>query len=614
MQTRTNWTPGLLVCAAGVAMSSGLAAAQNALGDGRVLDANPGSGGRFNQAAPSFARELQFRNAIVTGNAPGGLSFRGDLGYRAPGEFTGQLGSDSLFAFRRDSLYSGLADMGIRGTDALQYQFSLTTGAAPPQNLMGSLTYSRDQMGGGVGGMGASQTLANDPSYVDPRGLGLYRPSMQETDLSDALTGSMRSSSAFTTTTMLSPVLLFTFEEGIERRPFGLTASTLTGVSAVPMFDPTRPPVPGQGTGISATGTGQTTGVGQARDPRQPMARTAYEEVVDRLRQRAEAQAARSSTLVDLEMKAITDRLEALRSGLMGQDMNQAPAGQNTAGQTTPGQTTPGQTGAGQPGAGQPVPGQVGTGQSQDAQPGRPRLPDQPTVQPSVPGEAPAPGATGAPFGGPAGAQMAAERDPDRFQIDPKTLELMRALEAPLPSFIDPNADTRDLYNEHMRAGERLILAERYFDAEERFARALSVRGGDPTAQVGRAHAQLGAGLLISASLNLRTLFILHPEMIGARYVGRLLPSPDRIDILIENLRERSGVKPVPGRAEEEGGTRVAAGFLLSYLGFQVGREDVIREGLEVLRTTGSPEDVRLGAVLRQIWLDTPAGDGENDG
>lgn len=599
MQTRTNWTPGLLVCAAGVAMSSGLAAAQNALGDGRVLDANLGQGGRFNQAAPSFARELQFRNAIVTGNAPGGLSFRGDLGYRAPGEFTGQLGSDSLFAFRRDSLYSGLADMGIRGTDALQYQFSLTTGAAPPQNLMGSLTYSRDQMGGGVGGMGASQTLANDPSYVDPRGLGLYRPSMQETDLSDALTGSMRSSSAFTTTTMLSPVLLFTFEEGIERRPFGLTASTLTGVSAVPMFDPTRPPVPGQGTGISAGGTGQTAGVGQARDPRQPMARTAYEEVVDRLRQRAEAQAARSNTLVDPEMKAITDRLEALRAGLMGQDVNQPATGQAAPGQTTPGQTAPGQPGA---------------GQTPDAPAGTPRLPDQPAVQPALPGDPQAPGATGTPFGGPAGVQIAAENDPDRFRIDPKTLEMMRALEAPLPSFIDPNADTRDLYNEHMRAGERLILAERYFDAEERFARALSVRGGDPTAQVGRAHAQIGAGLLISASLNLRTLFILHPEMIAARYVGRLLPSPDRIDILIENLRERSGVKPVPGRAEEEGGTRVAAGFLLSYLGFQVGREEVIREGLEVLRTIGSPEDVRLGAVLRQIWLDTPEGDGENDG
>lgn len=599
MQTRTNWTPGLLVCAAGVAMSSGLAAAQNALGDGRVLDANLGQGGRFNQAAPSFARELQFRNAIVTGNAPGGLSFRGDLGYRAPGEFTGQLGSDSLFAFRRDSLYSGLADMGIRGTDALQYQFSLTTGAAPPQNLMGSLTYSRDQMGGGVGGMGASQTLANDPSYVDPRGLGLYRPSMQETDLSDALTGSMRSSSAFTTTTMLSPVLLFTFEEGIERRPFGLTASTLTGVSAVPMFDPTRPPVPGQGTGISAVGAGQTAGMGQARDPRQPMARTAYEEVVDRLRQRAEAQAARSNTLVDPEMKAITDRLEALRAGLMGQDVNQPATGQATPGQTTPGQTAPGQPGA---------------GQTPDAPAGTPRLPDQPAVQPALPGDPQAPGATGTPFGGPAGVQIAAENDPDRFRIDPKTLEMMRALEAPLPSFIDPNADTRDLYNEHMRAGERLILAERYFDAEERFARALSVRGGDPTAQVGRAHAQIGAGLLISASLNLRTLFILHPEMIAARYVGRLLPSPDRIELLIENLRERSGVKPVPGRAEEEGGTRVAAGFLLSYLGFQVGREEVIREGLEVLRTIGSPEDVRLGAVLRQIWLDTPEGDGENDG
>ena len=106
--------------------------AQNALGDGNALDANPGQYGSSNYARPSLVDELRFRNSIATGNAPGGLSFRGDLGYRSAGEFTGELGSDSLFAFRRDSLYSGLAGMGIRGTDALQYQFALTTGSAPP--------------------------------------------------------------------------------------------------------------------------------------------------------------------------------------------------------------------------------------------------------------------------------------------------------------------------------------------------------------------------------------------------------------------------------------------------------------------------------------------------
>ena len=106
-----------------------LASAQNALGDGRALDNNLSTRGRYNNARPSLRDELAFRNSVVTGNAPNGLSFRGDVGYRAPGEFTGQLGSNDLFSFRRDSLQSGIAGMGIRGTEALQYQLALTNKA-----------------------------------------------------------------------------------------------------------------------------------------------------------------------------------------------------------------------------------------------------------------------------------------------------------------------------------------------------------------------------------------------------------------------------------------------------------------------------------------------------
>src|SRR5690606_6193755 len=51
-----------------------------------------------------------------------------------------------LFSYRRDSFYSGLAGMGIRGTEALQYQFALTTGSEPPPNLRGSLLASRSGM------------------------------------------------------------------------------------------------------------------------------------------------------------------------------------------------------------------------------------------------------------------------------------------------------------------------------------------------------------------------------------------------------------------------------------------------------------------------------------
>jgi hypothetical protein len=137
--TRRITVRATIVGVLALAGSAGTAGAQNALGDGRLLDNNLSAQGTANTPVRDLDAEIRFRNAIVTGNAPGGLSFRGDVGYTAPGEFRGELGSDSTFAFRRDSLVSGLAGAGIRGIDALQYQMALTTGSMPPQSLVGGL-------------------------------------------------------------------------------------------------------------------------------------------------------------------------------------------------------------------------------------------------------------------------------------------------------------------------------------------------------------------------------------------------------------------------------------------------------------------------------------------
>ena len=70
-------TAAILILAAGAPPAE----AQNALGDGRVLDANPrvGSGG-LNPAGRDFAAEVRFRNAIVTGNAPGATAISIEVG------------------------------------------------------------------------------------------------------------------------------------------------------------------------------------------------------------------------------------------------------------------------------------------------------------------------------------------------------------------------------------------------------------------------------------------------------------------------------------------------------------------------------------------------------
>jgi len=120
----------------GLLLAAGLvpaASAQNAVGNGRALEnrlqvVHPGAPAGITN---SFSRELIFREAIVTGNAPGGFSFRGET-LPSAFEFRGELGEDALFAYRRDSLYSGLSNRGIRGTEALQYQFALSVGGQIP--------------------------------------------------------------------------------------------------------------------------------------------------------------------------------------------------------------------------------------------------------------------------------------------------------------------------------------------------------------------------------------------------------------------------------------------------------------------------------------------------
>ncbi len=112
-----------------LALTAADARAQRALGDGSALDNNlrQGSNGR-NAPARNFDRELRLRNAIVTGHAAGGMSFRGDVGYGSVDDFRGELAEDDLFAFDRDSYFSAVAGQGVRGADALQMQMQLTVG------------------------------------------------------------------------------------------------------------------------------------------------------------------------------------------------------------------------------------------------------------------------------------------------------------------------------------------------------------------------------------------------------------------------------------------------------------------------------------------------------
>lgn len=507
---------GAIVAAAALfACAPGTASAQHALGDGRGLESRLEITAERDRAAPQrrWQQEMSFRNAIVTGNAPGGMSFRGDVGYRAPGDFRADLGSTDLFSFRRDSLFSGLSGYGLRGTDALQYQFAMTTGSRAPSGLVGFGALSRDgagmtgadvrspaPIGQPVGATGFRRIDPTDTPLEDPLQRGDLMTPAGISVRDAALLGTLRSTSAFTSIRGFSPTVVGMVEPDEDRR-FGLTASGLQGLQYIELRD-------------------------RRRDDRR----------TDAIVQPIE----RPST--------VFDRLR--------EQLQQGPAAP----------------------------------EFRPDRPGVERRPGQPEADPDMPDwqrhiqelerEL---------------QDLRDQRPEDPAAVAADTMRWLRAIDAdrPVRELVAP--DATDPYSTQVRRGAELISRGSYFDAEERFTRALSARPDDPTASLGRVHAQLGAGMYRSASLNLRSILSDRPEMALMRFDASLMPDQARLAEVRETLR-RNLTSTDPDLRRE-------SGLLLAYLGRQTGSRTDVRDGLNAFGTGVSRGDQVMGDLLRGLWL-----------
>ena len=595
---RPGFRPGLIAAAA-LAALAGLASGQDALGDGRALDNNPSvNSGRYNAARPNFADEVRFRNAIVTGNAPGGASFRGDVGYRAPGEFTGSLASDDLYSFRRDSVFSGLGARGIRGTDALRFQFALTTGGSVPPGVASALTIDRSDRSPLLRPAGLDRPGIQSPYAGECAGTAALDSSSSVGSLFDAL----RAPSAYTTNRGLTPTLLSQGLDETTGNIEGIFASPLRGVRVEtirtgerPAAEPTEPTTQATPRGItpatSRADVARPSGADQLTRPPSglaaaPRVQTAYDQILGAIAANAPDTTDATSTGIDAAADTDTrplwqQRLEALRQRIA---LNPRPQGDpfnlqatdqnaNNAGNTNTDTDDSANTDF------NPLDRSSGDTQTddntEDAQPGLER---------SV------------------------------FVFDPNTLRLLREGGEPINVFIDPNAPATDLYTIHMQAGTNLLVEGRYFDAEERFTRAISARPDDVTAQVGRVHAQIGAGLYLSAATNLHTLLTQHPELVGARFGASLLPSEERTAIIMARLRDLLGLGANSGRSDPR--MHEEAGLLLAYMGRQTGNASAVKTGLDAAhasiaeQTDGKLESTREGRLLlllERVWTQEDA-------
>ncbi len=553
MSIRAPWKIIAIVGACSLAMDTPkpVAFAQNALGDGQALDANPlvGSGGR-NQRGRDIARELRFRNAIVTGNVAGGFGFRGDLGYTAADDFRdddGTVGSNDLFDFQRDSAFSAV---GVRGVAALRYQMGLATGGQYDSTL-GLPIFRR---------AGAGETP------VKLRADALRKEELDMGDFGyDAFSirpGVLRSASGHLTTTTLSPRVLGEGQSRETKETTYFLESSLRGVWSQEASDYVRPFSPNLRTGNPIKG------IVNNKNELAPAGavRATYEDVYEQLRnafgtgEQDDAQEGRDkpSNLIDGALNHEVD------NKIDNRVKNEAPTGTLN-----------------------PVSALTGaTGLDQSSLEFQRRL-QAVAEQLNLPTRATA--------------------QDDRAMLDPgsqareKLLnevgEVIGSMQPRIETFIDDEDASKSVFARHMREGQEKLAANRYLDAEERFTSAMRVRVGDPMAAIGRVNAQLGAAMFRSASLNLQQLFRTNPELMGVRYAEDLLPAPRRLVQVKELLSERAERNTEFGRA---------AALMLGYLEYQTENIPGVRQAQEMMERISeelddSP-DVLYEALFR-VWL-----------
>ncbi len=586
-----------LAAACGMAFSA-QGFAQNALGDGRALDANLQQGyGRYNPAGrnANMANEIRFRNAIVTGNAPNGLSFRGDAGYLASDDFSAETGENTLYDFQRDSLYSGLATRNIRNIDALRAQMSLATGGAPTFDT-GGLFINRAGYGTTSGDVSARVPQVS----IDP-----FTTRM----------GSMRSTASYLGGQSLEPQYFGTTQDQ-NGRAFAIGSSPLRGVIAQQLFmnpdaEAPLPRLPGDvvvPTGADATypdptqtdarspgglvfnpadlpgiDDPETTTDDKPAEPRPgqikqtPMSnrvqgeinpetlgtneisdrivpRSPYESIIQEYISPVDppsddeadsdnfgAQPPVSREQIAADTRSFLDKVEDLRREILGLPPREVEV------------------------------------EAEGAQPLE--VIDQRTGE-----VVEAPASLG-------GVESVRERAANTF--GEATVPTVRSLTA-------TGADTT-VFGRQLRDGEAYLKAGRWFDAEESFTRALNRQTGDPMASAGRISAQLGAGMYLSASVNLRALFSAHPEMAAVRFRPDLFLSGNRLQEVQLYLRDES--------LKERAFARDAA-LLLAFIGYQTNNPREVKNAFDAFDRNSMSLAVGpdpLVEMLKGAWLDAPA-------
>ncbi len=603
MNLRTAAWVALMAGAALVALP---ARAQNALGDGRNLQRQTGNAPLppVKNRNESFRDQMRLNDAIATGNATGGRAFRGNTGYRAVDDFRGRLGSDDLFFAQREM--APAASWADVGSSSLRYQLDRTM--------------SLKRMGSNIDGI-LGRGIPNEAFN------GRARP-LADADERISLglgAGSLRSTSAYQIGRALTPATVGRVEsDGFVR---STEASGLRGLTVRQE--------------LSSRERAE-------RDLERPnridtlvKTRTSYMELQERLN------TFEQNNRIDQQPKPEDkDKTPDLRTKL--EDNTKKPERKvPDLGTELPTQTNDRDKAKPADGKDQNDPNKIGTvlpgDENRDPVTGLPRatagseawrqrmaeirkaLDEEDKARTTTKQRKPSSKSTSKSSGKKGDDKSQTDKNDQKnaqnqndddqaartSRLNRDTIRAIRESGGTVDKFVSnlsPGGEDRDIYAELMVQGQKSLASGRYFDAEEQFSRAATLRKGDATALVGRLHAQLGAGMVLSASSNLRSLVREHPELVGVRYAPSLLPSQERLkhlngdlDLTIHPMLEER----LDLRARRE------AALLKAYVAFQIQDRPTIANSLRMMEDTaqqmGEDESV-LAELLRGVWLGEDAG------
>jgi hypothetical protein len=144
-------------------------------------------------------------------------------------------------------------------------------------------------------------------------------------------------------------------------------------------------------------------------------------------------------------------------------------------------------------------------------------------------------------------------------------------------------------YNDAMRDAENLLKRGQYLYAMDAYDGAINLEPANPLGIIGRAQAELGAGLYETATYDMLFVYGRKPELMTVHYdLSKFLPK-ERVDFLMKDLAGLSGKHHVE-----------SAWFLQAYMQYQLGQDDAMVKTLDEW-SQANPKNA-WPATLKKAW------------